>query len=402
MKITYNKEKGSQVKLAIEFEASEMEKYFDEALEANATSVNIAGFRPGKAPRAMIIDAIGRQKLANVAMEQAVRVGYGEAVKKHNLKPLGDPSVSIIKQPSFLEKSDNSFSITVDVGIMPEIKITKDYKKIKVTPPKKDEFAVSDEEVEKVIDHLRQRNAGFKDITRGARKGDRVEITFKGFEGQVPVEQLTSQNHPIIMGSNSLIPGFEDKITGIKTGEKREFKLIFPKEHFSPQFKGKEFRFEVIAEKVQEVILPKIDEEFAKKFGIKSIDELKKRLRANIAEEKKERYETQARDEVTRALAQMTRMELPATLVASEKERLRHDINEMVQKQGTTLEKYLEGIKSNKEKFDEDLTRQAGNNILVGLALREIGKLEKMKLDKDDALNKVMDWLIEISSKRKI
>ena len=112
MKITYNKEKGSQVKLAIEFQADEMEKYFNEALEANAASVNIAGFRPGKAPRAMLIESIGRQKLVNVAMEQAVRVGYGEAVKKHELKPIGSPSVSILKQPSFLEKTDNSFSFT--------------------------------------------------------------------------------------------------------------------------------------------------------------------------------------------------------------------------------------------------------------------------------------------------
>jgi len=129
------------------------------------------------------------------------------------------------------------------------------------------------------------------------------------------VEQLTSQNHPIIMGSNTLIPGFEDKITGIKTSEERKFKLKFPKEHFAPQFRGKEFRFEVKADKVQEVVLPKIDEDFVKKFGLKSVEGLKKRLKANIAEEKKERYETQARDEVTKALTQMTRVELPAALV---------------------------------------------------------------------------------------
>ncbi len=401
MKITYVKEKGSQVKLTIECAADDMQKYFDEALQANAASVNIAGFRPGRAPRAMIIDAIGRQKLANAAMEQAVRVGYGDAIKKHELKPIGSPSVSILKQPSFLEKADNSFSYTVDIGVLPEVKITKDYKNIKITPPKKNELSVSDEEVDKVIDHLRHRNAGYNDITRGAREGDRLEITFKGFDGHVPVEQLASQNHPIIMGNNSLVPGFEDKITGITAGEKREFKLKFPKEHFSPQFKGKEFRFEVTANKVQEVILPKFDSSFAEKFGIKGLDELKKRLKANIAEEKRERYETQVRDEVTKALTQMTRVELPVTLVASEKERLQHDINETIQKQGATLEKYLESIKSNKEKFEEDLTRQAGNNVLVGLALREIAKREKIKLAKEETLDKVMRWLIDVNSKGK-
>ena len=401
MEIKYTKLQGSQIKLAIECAASEMEKYFDEALSANAASVNIAGFRPGKAPKAMIIESIGRQKLANVSMEQAVRVGYGEAVKKHELKPIGSPSVSIVKQPSFLEKADNRFSFTVDIGVLPDVKITKDYKRIKITPLKKEELAVSDEEVEKVIDHLRRRNAGYNDITRGAREGDRVEITFKGYDGRVPVEQLTSQNHPIIMGQNTLIPGFEDKITGIKTGEEREFKLKFPKEHFSPQFKGKEFRFEVKADKVQEVILPKVDEEFVKKFGLKSVEGLKKRLKANIAEEKKERYETQARDEVTKALAQMTRVELPTVLVESETERLRRDITEMVQKQGTTLEKYIESIKSSKDKFEEDLTRQASNNVLVGLALREIAKLEKIKLEKEETLDKIMQWLIEINTSKK-
>jgi trigger factor len=401
MEIKYTKEKGSQAKFTIEFSAAEMQNFFDIAYEANAASVNIAGFRPGKAPRAMIIDSVGRQRLADAAMEQAVRHGYSEAVKKHGCQPIGNPTIKILQQPSFIENSDNGFDYEVEISILPEVKLTKDYKKIKLTPPKKDEFGVSDEEVDKVIDHLRQRNAGFKDITRGAQRGDRLEITFKGFDGRVIVEQLSSSNHPIIMGNNTLIPGFEDKIIGIKTGEHKEFKLKFPKEHFAPQFKNKEFRFEVKAEKVQEVILPKLDNEFAKKFGLKDLAELKKRLKENIASEKKERYEGVVANEVTQGLAQMTRTELPKILVDGESERLRQSIAEMIKKQGITLEQYLANIKSTKEKFEEDLARQAAKNVLVGLALREVAKAEKIKLDKEETLEKVIKWLVEVNIKEK-
>src|SRR3972149_4851815 len=102
MEIKYTKLQGSQIKLAIECAASEMEKYFDEALSANAASVNIAGFRPGKAPKAMIIESSGRQKLANVCMDHAKGGDEGGAVKKHECKPMGGSAVNMLKQPSFL------------------------------------------------------------------------------------------------------------------------------------------------------------------------------------------------------------------------------------------------------------------------------------------------------------
>ena len=399
MEIKYTKEEGSQAKFAIKFNAGEMQKFFDAAYKAQAPSVSIAGFRPGKAPRAMIIDSIGRQRLADAAMEQAVRDGYSEAVRKHNCKPIGNPAVRILRQPSFIDGTASEFDFEMEVDVLPEVKFTKDYKKIKITALKRDEFSVSDEEVEKVIAHLRQRNAGFKDVTRGAQIGDRLEVTFKGFDGRVPIEQLSSQNHPVIMGNNALIPGFEDKVVGIKAGEKKEFKLKFPKEHFAPQFGDKTFRFEVRAEKVQEVILPKLDNEFAKKFGLGDLAELRKKLKDNIASEKRERYQGMVTNELTKGLAQMTRAELPRVLVDGENERLRQSMAEMVKKQGTTIEQYISNIKSTKEKFKEDLTRQAAKNVLVGLALREVAKLEKIKLEKEETLEKVVRWLVEVNSK---
>ncbi len=394
MEIKINKNK-SKVQIKVTVPADEMTKLFDEAYNALAPSVNLPGFRPGKAPRAMNIESIGMQRLSNAAIQEAVRKSYLKAITDNKLNPLGNPNISIVKQPSFIEGSDNTLEYTAEIDTLPEVKFTKDYKKIKLSPIPEKKIEVSDKEVEDALGMMAKRKAAFKARTGGAQKGDKVEITFQGYDGKIAIEQLQSKNHPIILGSNILIPGFEEKLIGMRKGEKKSFSLAFPKDYHAKQFAGKKYKFDVTVENVEEVIPPKIDDKFAKDLGAKSLSDLKKLLKENLIQEKKNLGRQKQEDEIVTELAKMTRADLPEVLVASEKERLQKVVEEMATRQNITFDEYLKNIKTTKEKFDEDIARQAGKNVLIGLALRKIAQDEKIELGKEDSLTKVVHWLIE-------
>jgi len=395
MEIKFSQVNKSRASLQVVITAAEMNKHFDEAYNAMAPSVNLPGFRPGKAPKTMTIEAIGRQRLANAAIEEAIRSTYIKAIRDHKLNPLGSPNVTIEKQPSFIEGSENVLQYSAQIDSLPEVKFIIDYKKLRVSPAPRENLKIGDKDVEAAIREIACRRSTFKPVTRGAKKGDKLEITFQGFDGHVALEKLASKNHPLILGTNVLIPGFEDKLLGIKKGEKREFDITFPTQYHAKEFAGKKYRFKVTADAVEETIAPKIDDQFAKDLGAKSFDDLRKLLRANLEQEQKNRATQKQEDEVVQQIAKIARTDLPEVLVNSEKARLQKIIEDIAQKQNVTLDQYLENVQTTKEKFDEDTGRQAAKNVLIGLSLRQIALNEKIELSKDESLTKVVRWLIE-------
>lgn len=408
MEIKVDKINKSKFHIKVTASKTQMEDLYEKAYIALAPSVSLPGFRPGKAPRSMTVEAIGAQRLANAAIEEAIRTSYIKALKDNKLNPLGNPNIKIIKQPSFIEGSENILEYEADLDILPEVKFIKDYKKIKLSPaprsskdgvgpaPKQD-FTTNDEEIDQTLQMLRRRRATFKSIARGAKNDDKLEITFQGFEGRVALEKLGSKNHPIILGSKTLIPGFEEKLVGIKKGEKREFDITFPKEYHAKEFAGKKYHFEVTADNVEEVILPKEDNEFAKSLGAKSLEDLKNLLKKNIIQEKKNRAYQKQEDEVVNEIVKIARTDLPEILVNSEKERLKKIVEDIAQKQGVSFDQYLKNIETTPEKFDEDMTKQAAKNVLIGLSLRQIAQNEKIEIGKDESLTKVVHWIIDKS-----
>jgi len=390
-------QKQSHVRAEVTVPDSKMQEHYAAIYSRISGGVNIPGFRPGKAPKTMIVEAYGAGRLQNMVTEEAIREGLREVLQKNKLNPLGMPSISIIKQPQFIENGDTSLSFAIEFDILPEVKFTGDYKKIKLSPTLQKPTEVKPEEIDKSTQDLARRMAQFKEVSRGAKKGDKVDISFQGFDRKIAIEQLASKNHPVILGDNSLIPGFEEKIIGAKKGEKREFDITFPKGYYAKQFAGNKYHFEVTTEKVEEVILPKVDDGWAKKLKAKSLKDLKDLLEKSIIAEKEKQAKQVVEDELIGKLIKIARVDLPATLVESEKARLKKQIEEIATRQGITFEKYLENVESTPEKFDEDTTKQAGRNILIGLSLSQIAKNEKMELKKDESLTKVVDWLIQKS-----
>lgn len=388
-------QKQSHVRAEVKVPGKKMLEHYDRIYHQIAPNVSIPGFRPGKAPKTMIVEAYGAGRIQNMATEEAIREGLQELLRENHLNPLGMPAISIVKQPQFIEDGDATLEFTIEFDVLPEVKFTGDYKKIKLSPAPQVAEKVTSEEIDKTLKMLARRMAEYKSVSRSAKIGDKVEISFQGFSKKVAIEQLASKNHPVILGDNSLIPGFEEKLIGAKTGEKREFDITFPKDYYAKEFAGNKYHFEVTVEKVEEIITPKIDNEFAKKINAKSLDDLKDLLKKSIVADKERKAKQVTEDELIGKLIKIARVDLPATLVESEKQRLKKSIEDMAAQQGITFDKYLENINATPDKFDEDLTKQAGKNILIGLALGQIAKNEKIKLAKEETLTKVVQWLIE-------
>lgn len=383
----------SKVKLTIKVSSAEMRGFFSRAYNKLAPTVEVKGFRPGMAPKTMVIGAIGENRLNSDIIDLALNETYTQALKKENILPVAPPKVNI-KMVKDLTVDTAELEYEVEVDVLPKVKVG-DYKKIKIKNKKEDEVKTTDEEVEHVLSHLANQAAEFKEIEHPVKMGDRVEVNFEGSEKGVVLENLTSKNYPVVLGSKVLIPEFEEKLVGLKKGDKKEFQI---KMKASPNVKEERtvnFKVEIL--QTQEVILPKIDDEFAKKFQQKTLAELKEAIRQDILKQKEDQKRRDLENQVLEALLKITEGEIPEGLINQEVERLLNEIRSRTSTSGLSFEDYLKNIKKTEEEFKNDLWPQAEKTIKIGLALGEVVKLEKIDHKDKDAAKKAIDKLVEYS-----
>jgi trigger factor len=346
----------------------------------------------------MTIEAIGQARLSQNALELAINEGYQKALVEHGVYPVTPPSISISKHPSFTKSGENELIFEVEFDILPKAKIG-DYKKIKVAKINPQALVVTDEEVEKVVKYLRRQAAELKDVNRAARSGDWVLISFVGSIKKVMQEKLTSQNFPMVIGETPLVPGFEPNLIGMKKGETKEFDLKLPKDFADKDFADKEVHFKLTLNDLKEIILPKVNEEFVKKFGVDKLSLLKTNIKKSLEQEKKERETRIQIAAISDQIIKMTKVDIPKSLIENEKERMKAVLRENLQKQGTTLERYIENLKLTPEKIDQDLEEQAKRNIILGVGLGEIGREEKIEVGTPDGSRRVFERIVELCAK---
>lgn len=385
----------SRVKITISVDGKKMEDYFEAEYQKMAPSVTLPGFRAGKAPRLMVIEAIGHGKLAQNAVEVALNNSYRESLIEHKLYPVTQPAISIVTHPSFAEGADNNeLKFDVEFDILPEAKIG-DYKKFKVKKSDEKELEVKEEEIDKVIEYLSRQAANLEDTDKSLEKGLWAVISFSGSIKGVIKEKLTSNSMPLVIGETAFIPGFEEKIIGMKKGESKTFEITFPKDFQDKEFAGEKVEFTVKLEDIKTIKMPKVDNEFAKKFGRDNVKDMRKAIAESLKQEKKDRQRQELVSQINEQIVKSTKVEIPDSLVDQEKNRMKNALVQDLSQKGITLDKYLENLKLTEEKIDNDLVEQAKKNILLGVGLGEIAKAESIQLatDKDTAI--IYDKILE-------
>jgi len=372
MKVQKETLPNSRVRLIIEISPQTFQKFYDEAFLKLSRDTSIPGFRPGKAPRHMMESQIGPDKIFSEALEKAIPQTYFWAVEESKIIPIEQPKVKIkefdAKKPIIYE---------AEVDVLPQIKLGKAKSiKAKLNPKK-----ITDKDLELSLKNIQKQKAEFKKVKRAAKLGDRVEINFEGSIDGARLDQLTSKNHPIVLGETKLIPGFEEKVVGMKARQKKSFEIIMPKDLPDQLIADKKVKFEVKVNQIEEVILPEICDSWAAKISrFKTIKELKADIKNVLENQSKEKAKEELERDVVEKLTAKSQVEIPESLVRVEQEKMINDFIWRIESQGLKFDDYLKNIKKTKEELQENLKGEAEKSVKIGLTVSAFKEEEKIKV----------------------
>ncbi len=371
-----NKEKN-QAKIEVTVSADDMEKYFDEAVKSISEKETFEGFRKGHAPRKVVEAKIGTEKLHAEVIRVALDHTYVAAIEQTKITPIATPKIQVTKFAP-----NNPFTYTIEISIFPEVKLG-DYKSIKAKEPEK--VKAEENEIENILQRIQKQTAQFTEKKTKVEKGDKVEVDFTGFLEGVPREDLTSKNHPLIIGEKVFIPEFEEKLIGMEPGEEKEFEISFKKEYPVKHLAGKTVKFKVKLNRAFKVDLKPIDDNFAKtlnpKFDLKA---LKEDIKKNVQKQKEQDAEVTFKGKVIEAAADQATVEIPQNLISEEADTMIQETAMKLAQQGSSLEQYLKKLDKSKEELKKDWLKEAEKRVKIGLVIAQIAKAEKITVDQKE------------------
>ncbi|MFA5003934.1 MAG: trigger factor [Candidatus Saccharimonadales bacterium] len=372
MQIAKKKLSDTQVELSIVADDEFLEKTKNHVLKDMAKNVSLAGFRKGHAPLHLIEKNVDQNLLQSQFIDHAVNDMYVAAVDQERVRPVAQPEVNVTKFVPF-----STLEITAKVEAVGEIKLA-DYKKIKLS---KTAATVTNEDVEGVISNLKTREATKNEVKRAAQDGDQVTIDFRGIDTHSgePVNGADGKDYPLLLGSNTFIPGFEPELVGLKTGEEKTFDVAFPKDYGVAALQGKKVTFTVNVSKVEEVIEPKVDDKFAGKIGpFKTVSELKADIKKQLLVEKQNQADREYENSLLLKITEKTSAKLPATLIDEEIDRMEAEEKRNLMYRGQTWAEHLAEEGVSEEEHHERQRELATNRVKSGLVLAEVAEREQV------------------------
>lgn len=383
----------SEIEIKVIVAWEDWKNQIDLAVKSLSQNVKMDGFRPGKAPRSFVEKAVGTKAILEEASEKAIQKTYAELLEKEKIKAIGAPKAEILKLAE-----GNALEYKIKVAVLPEARMKPWKEKIKKINEKhkNKKIEVSSEEIDKELKRLAESRAKSVTVAREARKGDTVMVDFQVFRDHVLIENGTSKNHPLILGKNVFIPGFEDKLVGMKEGEEKEFELKFPEQYHEKSLAGKPAQFKVKVNLVQERQLPEINDEFAKGLGkFENLEALKKNFQEGMLEEKKVKSQEDKRGEFLEELLELVEVDLPEVLVHEELHKMIHEFESQVQSMGMTIEDYLGKIKKTADDLEKEWEPQAEKRVKIFLILEEIAKETEVNVPNEkieEEMNKTLQY----------
>ena len=361
-------------KLSITLPPEEVTKELDKAYKKLGREVNLKGFRRGKVPMSVLKKNF-RQQVEGEVGEKLVQATYFDAVEKENLDPVVHPE---IRDHSFNE--DGTFVYVAEVDIKPVFELTE-YKGIEIEKPV---TAVTDEEVDTKIEELRRQHAVLRsaDDDYAIQQDDVAIVDFQGFHDEKAMPEVRNEDYSVDVGSGSLGKEFEEKLIGMKRGEKTLYEVEFPGEYPNPVLAGKKVEFKVDVKDAKQRIKPEIDDELAKDISeeYQTLDDLKKGISSQLKEEKEKALEGDLDDRIMNKLIELNSFDIPDRLV-------RFEIEEMIKQTESNLEKSglsLESAGINRDELAERNRETAIMRVKGDFILKKIAEVEEIKLADED------------------
>jgi trigger factor len=374
VKTTLSERDGNTVKLAVEVSGEELQEAFNTHLRQLSREVRIPGFRPGKAPAAMVRQRLGDEYILTDTVEESMAGWYAEAMIELGLEPVDRPEIKLDDEDTVELGKPLSFRATVTV--MPEL-VLGEYKGLEVP---KEPSEVRDEEVDAQMERLRNEFAELRPVTdRPAQAGDFVTVDFHATNEGKPVDNLEASDYVFDLGSNSMFPAVEQQVAGMKTDEEKTFAFEVPA-GFPDDLGGKMADFTIKLKEIKEKVLPRLSDQWVSEvseFG--TLLELRQEIRSKTKAGKAYASDQQFRAVAVIKAAENATIDLPDVVVRAEAEELLADFKKSLESQGGTIEGYVEASGTPVEKMLEDIKPQAANNVKTRLTLDAVAAEEGLE-----------------------
>ena len=369
-----NTERKVEVFIPREEVTAKIEEVFNE-IKKNA---RIKGFRPGKAPRKIIVAAYGSYIIDEVS-SKLVSESFKKALEEVSVTPISRPQITTDKV-----EQDREFHYTATFEVLPEFEV-RDYTGIEL---KKEKHEVKNEDVDRAMDRIREQSAQAKPIEedREVRSGDYLIIDYAGFLDGKLVKDLQVKDFQVMVGEKKLFAEFEDNLIGMKKGEEKEFELTYPEDFQMRDVAGKIVRFTVNVKEVLERILPELDDEFSKDLGEESLEGLRMKIRDDLVKRIEMESEDRLRSDIVKVLLEKNSFDVPLSLIENEMVRMRREFAYNLQRHGIQVPEL-------KREDEEKLRERAADSVKTSIILGAIARKEGIEIDDTE----IEDKLAEIS-----
>ncbi len=367
------------LEITVKIDGDAWKKALDKSFDKKVKEVKVDGFRKGKVPRDLYEKKFGKESLFLEGADYVLQDAYQKALEDNKVIPVVQPNVDL------KSIDENGVEFVFKIVTKPEVKVKK-YKGLGI---KKEEVEVTKEEVEHELHHLLERYQEVVTKEEGTvEEGNIAVIDFEGFKDGVAFDGGKGENYSLEIGSHTFIPGFEEQLIGMKTGEEKEIKVTFPEDYVSEELKGKEVTFKVKVNEIKEKVARELDADFFADLGLEGIDTKEKlmdEIEANIKAQKDMDQENQYIDHLLEEIGKNTEVDIPEEMVEEEIDRLMGRFEEQMKMQGISLDVYYQFTKITEKDLRAQMEKEAFSHVLYRLMLEEIMNLEKIEVTMEEA-----------------
>lgn len=387
MSLQVEKLEKNMAKLTIEVSAEDFDAAIQKAYLKNKGKISIPGFRKGKAPRKMIEKMYGAGIFYEDAVNALIPERYAQEADNCDLEIVSQPKIDVVQV-----EAGKPFIFTAEVATKPEV-VLGEYKGIQVEAQK---VEVTDEEVQAEVDKEREQNSRVIDVDdRAVEMGDIVKLDYEGFVDEVPFAGGKGENHELVIGSGSFIPGFEDQLVGAVIDEEKEVHVTFPEEYHAKELAGKAAVFKCTVHEIKVKELPEADDDFAQDVSdFDTMEEYKADIRTKLTERKEKEAKSAKEIAVVEKIVENAQMDIPDPMVDSQVRQMADEFAQRVQSQGLTVDQYFQFTGMTAEKLFAQMRPDALKRIQNSLVLEAVAKAENVQID-DERLEEELKRMAE-------
>jgi trigger factor len=387
----------SRATLKIELSPEEVGEALERTHKQLVRRVNVPGFRKGKAPRAMVERAVGHELFIHEATEEAVRWGYRKAIDQEKLDPIDEAEIEPDEQHDHLEEGQ-PFTFEATVPVKPEVQLP-DYHAIHLDRP---EVQVSDEDVDQLLQDLRERNATLEPVLRNAQIADVVTMNVTGkADGH---EVITNENLDFELRDEEAgdpdpsLPGLAKELQGVKQGDIREITLPLPDLYRDEELAGKTLFLRVLVKEIKRKVLPELDDEFAQSISeLETLEAVRDTLRKNLTVERRLEAEEKLVADAINEVTSKTSVEIPPVLIEEEIDRMLSDMRSSFARRGLDFQQYLNAAGKSEIEIRDEMREGAKQNVTNTLVLAAVADAENIQTPSSD-VNRALEELLKSSN----